>query len=188
MNHLIRCWWCEDDPLYCAYHDHEWGVPEYDSQKLFELLCLEGAQAGLSWITILRKRARYVEVFDHFNPEIIANYDDQKIVKLLNDPGIVRNRLKVKAFIKNARACLDMREAGLTLDRYFWDFVDGSPIRNAWTSPGQVPDSTALSNRISKDLKKRGFTFVGPTICYAFMQAAGLVNDHLVDCHRYNQI
>ncbi len=188
VDNLTRCWWCEDDPLYCDYHDHEWGVPEFDSQKLFELLCLEGAQAGLSWITILRKRAHYIKVFDNFNPDLIAHYGDEKIAALLNDSGIVRNRLKVHAFIKNARAYLKLRDAGLTLDQYFWDFVDGQPIKNAWTRADEVPDNTALSHRISHDLKKRGFTFVGPTICYAFMQSAGLVNDHLFDCHRYNEL
>ena len=187
MDDLIRCGWCDGDPLYREYHDLEWGVPEYDSTKLFEMLCLEGAQAGLSWITILRKRAHYKQVFDGFNPDLIARYDDKKVTALLNDPGIVRNRLKVNAFIKNARACLKMRDSGLTLDDYFWDFVDGTPIQNAWITLNEVPNNTLLSDRMSKDLKKRGFSFVGSTICYAFMQAAGLVNDHLVDCHRYQQ-
>ncbi len=151
------------------------------------MLCLEGAQAGLNWITILRKRAHYAKVFDNFDPERIARYDDNKVQSLLKDPGIVRNRLKVRAFIKNAQACLDMQESGFNLDRYFWDFVDGSPIQNNWSTPLQVPANTALSDLISKDLKKRGFSFVGSTICYAFMQAAGLVNDHLVSCFRHSQ-
>ncbi len=187
MTDLIRCGWCEDDPLNREYHDLEWGVPEHDSRKLFEMLCLEGAQAGLNWITILRKRAHYVKVFDNFDPERIARYDDDKVQALLNDPGIVRNRLKVRAFIKNAQACLDMQGSGLNLDQYFWDFVDGSPIQNNWTDALQVPANTALSDSMSKDLKKRGFSFVGSTICYAFMQAAGLVNDHLVSCFRHSQ-
>ncbi|MYD76213.1 MAG: DNA-3-methyladenine glycosylase I [Gammaproteobacteria bacterium] len=188
MDNLNRCGWCGEDALYRDYHDNEWGVPLHDNVKLFEFLCLEGAQAGLSWITILRKRARYIEVFDGFNPDAIARYDDRKISALLNDPGIVRNRLKVHAFIKNARACLDMREAGLTLDRYFWDFVDGRPIQNAWRTLDEVPANTGLSDRLSRDLKQRGFAFVGTTICYAFMQATGMVNDHLVDCYRHRQL
>ena len=187
MADLVRCWWCEDDPLNREYHDLEWGNPEHDSRKLFEMLCLEGAQAGLNWITILRKRAHYVKVFDNFDPERIARYGDDKVQVLLSDPGIVRNRLKVRAFIQNAQACLDMQESGLNLDQYFWDFVDGTPIQNNWTEPLQVPANTALSDSMSKDLKKRGFSFVGSTICYAFMQATGLVNDHLVSCFRYSQ-
>lgn len=188
MGSLNRCGWCGEDTLYRDYHDNEWGVPLHDNVKLFEFLCLEGAQAGLSWITILRKRARYIEVFDGFNPDAIARYGDRKVSTLLNDPGIVRNRLKVHAFIKNARACLDMREAGLTLDRYFWDFVDGRPIQNAWRALDEVPANTGLSDRLSRDLKQRGFAFVGTTICYAFMQATGMVNDHLVDCYRHRQL
>ena len=187
MTDLVRCWWCEDDPLNREYHDLEWGIPEHDNRKLFEMLCLEGAQAGLNWITILRKRAHYTKVFDNFDPERIARYGDDKVQALLNDPGIVRNRLKVRAFIQNAQACLDMQESGLSLDQYFWDFVDGSPIQNNWTEPLQVPANTALSDSMSKDLKKRGFSFVGSTICYAFMEAAGLVNDHLVSCFRHSQ-
>ena len=187
MADLVRCWWCEDDPLNREYHDLEWGIPEHDSRKLFEMLCLEGAQAGLNWITILRKRAHYVKVFDNFDPERIARYGDDKVQALLSDPGIVRNRLKVRAFIQNAQACLDMQESGLNFDQYFWNFVDGSPIQNNWSTPLQVPANTTLSDSMSKDLKKRGFSFVGSTICYAFMQAAGLVNDHLVSCFRHSQ-
>lgn len=187
-NDLNRCGWCGDNALYQHYHDHEWGVPLHDDQKLFEFLCLEGAQAGLSWITILRKRKRYIEVFDEFNPDAIARYDEQKISQLLNDPGIVRNRLKVRAFINNALATITMREAGLALNDYLWDFVDGHPIQNSWQTLDQVPVNTDLSDRLSKDLKRRGFAFVGTTICYAFMQATGMVNDHLVHCYRYSEL
>ncbi len=180
-----RCWWCGEDPLYQAYHDTEWGVPLHDDRGLFEFLCLEGAQAGLSWITILRKREHYRLVFDQFDAAKIARYDEAKIAALLGDAGIVRNRLKVRGFVKNARAYLDLLETGLSLDSYLWGFVDGEAIQNNWTSPKQVPGNTRVSDAMSKDLKKRGFTFVGTTICYAFMQAAGLVNDHLSDCPRF---
>lgn len=163
-------------------------MPLHDDQKLFEFLCLEGAQAGLSWITILRKRERYIQVFDGFDPEKIAGYGDRKIARLLTDPGIVRNRLKVNGFVKNARACLTMRDQGLSLDTYFWDYVDGRPIQNNWRQAEDVPANTSLSDAISKDLKKRGFTFVGSTICYAFMQATGMINDHLVSCHRHQML
>jgi DNA-3-methyladenine glycosylase I len=181
----IRCWWCGDDPLYQHYHDNEWGVPVHDERALFEFLCLEGAQAGLSWITILRKREHYRSVFDQFDVEKIARYDEAKITSLLADPGIVRNRLKVNGFVKNARAYLALREQGLSLDSYLWGFVDGKTIQNGWQLPNQVPGNTPVSDAMSKDLKKRGFTFVGSTICYAFMQAAGLVNDHTSDCYRF---
>ena len=180
-----RCWWCGDDPLYQAYHDHEWGVPVNDDRLLFEFLCLEGAQAGLSWITILRKRDHYRKVFDAFDAHKIARYGDAKTAALLADPGIVRNRLKVHGFVRNARAYLAMLDQGLTLDGYLWDFVDGEPVQNHWRSPREMPGRTPVSDAMSKDLKKRGFTFVGSTICYAFMQAAGLVNDHLYDCFRF---
>ena len=185
---LKRCWWCGDDPLYTDYHDTEWGVPVHDDQQLFEFLCLEGAQAGLSWITILRKRENYRKAFDDFDAEKIARYRPARIQKLLNDPGIVRNKLKVNGFVKNARAYLAMRDAGLTLDQYFWDHVDGAPIQNDFRQNSQVPANTPLSDQISKDLKKRGFTFVGSTIVYAFLQAAGLVNDHLVHCYRHKEL
>lgn len=185
---IERCWWCGDDQLYCDYHDNEWGVPEHDERLLFEFLCLEGAQAGLSWITILRKREHYRKVFEQFDAEKIAGYDDSKIAQLLADPGIVRNRLKVNGFVKNARAYLNMRKQGESLHDYLWNYVDGKPIQNNWTSMEQVPANTDISNAMSKDLKKRGFTFVGSTICYAFMQAAGLVNDHLVSCYRHQQL
>ncbi len=182
---LQRCDWCGDDLLYQQYHDEEWGVPQYDDETLFEFLCLEGAQAGLSWITILRKREHYRKVFDAFDAEKMVRYSDRKVAALLEDPGIVRNRLKVQAFISNARAYLDMRDSGSSLNAYVWDFVDGTPLQNEWTSLQQVPAQTDLSDRLAKDLKKRGFRFVGSTICYAFMQAAGLVNDHLLSCHRH---
>jgi DNA-3-methyladenine glycosylase I len=188
QTEIKRCWWCGDDELYQQYHDLEWGVPVHDDRELFEFLCLEGAQAGLSWITILRKREHYRKVFDHFDVHKIARYSDSKIAELLQDPGIVRNRLKVNGFVKNARAYLDLQQQGLTLDGYLWDFVDGKPLQNNRKSLQDVPAITALSDAMAKDLKKRGFTFVGSTICYAFMQAAGLVNDHLTDCFRHQQL
>lgn len=187
MDHK-RCWWCGDDPLYQSYHDLEWGVPVHNDRDLFEFLCLEGAQAGLSWITILRKREHYRLVFDNFDAEKIARYGDEKIASLLGDAGIVRNRLKVNGFVKNARACLALLDEGLSLDSYLWSFVDGKPIQNNFKSSHQVPANTPVSDAMAKDLKKRGFTFVGTTICYAFMQAAGLVNDHISDCSRFNEL
>jgi len=183
-----RCWWCGDDELYQDYHDFEWGVPVHDDRLLFEFLCLEGAQAGLSWITILRKRENYRHVFDNFDAGKIARYPDKKIAALLQDPGIVRNRLKVNGFVKNARALLELQEQGMTLDEYLWNFVEGEPLQTDRKTIEQVPANTAISDAMSKDLKKRGFTFVGSTICYAFMQAAGLVNDHTVDCFRHAQL
>ena len=183
-----RCWWCGDDELYQSYHDEEWGVPVHDDRLLFEFLCLEGAQAGLSWITILRKRDNYRRAFDNFDAHKIARYGDNKINALLQDPGIVRNKLKVNGFVKNARAYLALLEQGSTLDQYLWNFVEGEPLQNDWQQVEQVPANTGISDAMSKDLKKRGFTFVGSTICYAFMQAAGLVNDHTVDCFRHQQL
>lgn len=188
INPVNRCWWCGDDLLYQNYHDHEWGVPEHDDRLLFEFICLEGAQAGLSWITILRKRENYRRVFDQFDAQKIARYDDLKIASLLADAGIVRNKLKVNGFVKNARAYLNMLDQGETLDRYLWAYVDGSPLQNKWNSMNQIPANTPLSDAMSKDLKKRGFTFVGSTICYAFMQAAGLINDHVTDCYRHAEL
>lgn len=183
-----RCWWCGEDELYRQYHDDEWGVPLHDDRLLFEFLCLEGAQAGLSWITILRKRDNYRRAFDNFDADKIARYGERKIAGLLEDAGIVRNRLKVNAFVKNARAYLELREQGSTLDQYLWDFVDGKPLQNNWKKSAQVPANTEVSDNMSRDLKKRGFTFVGSTICYALMQAAGLVNDHIVDCFRHDEL
>ena len=183
-----RCWWCGEDELYQEYHDFEWGVPVHDDRLLFEFLCLEGAQAGLSWITILRKRENYRRVFDNFDANKIARYPEARIAELLQDPGIVRNRLKVNGFVKNARALLELQEQGMTLDQYLWNFVDGETLQPHRKTINQVPANTVISDAMSKDLKKRGFTFVGSTICYAFMQAAGLVNDHTVDCYRYPEL
>ncbi len=188
MSEKNRCWWCGDDALYQSYHDNEWGVAVHDERQLFEFLCLEGAQAGLSWITILRKRENYRQAFDHFDPEKIARYDAARIAELLGNAGIVRNRLKVNGCINNARAWLQMRDQGISPDDYFWDYVEGKPIQNQWTNPAQVPANTRLSDAMCRDLKKRGFTFVGSTICYAFMQATGMVNDHLAHCFRHSEL
>ncbi len=182
-----RCEWCGDDPLYVAYHDDEWGVPVHDDRKLFEMLILEGAQAGLSWSTILKKRENYRKAFDHFDAKKIAKYDKAKVAKLLTDPGIVRNRLKIAATIQNARAFLELQKEFGSFDRYIWQFVDGKPKKNKWKSLKEIPPKTAESDAMSKDLKKRGFSFVGSTICYAFMQAVGMVNDHVVTCFRYRE-
>ena len=183
-----RCGWAGTDPLYRAYHDREWGVPLHDDRRLFELLCLEGAQAGLAWITILRKRAAYRRAFDRFDPRKVARYDAAKVRALLRDPGIVRNRLKVRGAVKNARAFLALRAEHGRFDRFLWSFVAGQPRQNAWRSLKEVPALTPESDALSKALRQRGFTFVGSTICYAFMQAAGLVNDHLVDCFRHPEV
>lgn len=183
-----RCTWCGTDPLYCAYHDEEWGVPLHDERALFEFLILEGAQAGLSWFTILKKREGYRRAFDHFDAERIARYGEADVARLMADAGIVRNRLKIESTITNARATLALRETAGGLDAYFWNFVDGRPLDNAWKDIGQVPASTPLSDAISKDLKKRGFKFVGSTIVYAHMQATGMVNDHPVDCFRHREV
>lgn len=186
---MQRCGWANpNEPLYVAYHDEEWGVPCHDDRKLFEMLILEGAQAGLSWITILRKRESYREAFDQFDPEKIAKYDEAKIAELLENPGIIRNKLKVNAAIANARAYLAVREEFGSFDKYIWQFVGGKPLDNHRQSLKDVPPETDESRAMSKDLLKRGFKFVGPTICYAFMQACGMVNDHTVDCFRYNQV
>ncbi|MFG0326067.1 MAG: DNA-3-methyladenine glycosylase I [Phycisphaerales bacterium JB037] len=182
---LARCGWCGDDPVYVAYHDEEWGVPVRDEQRLFEMLCLEGAQAGLSWITVLRKRARYREVFGGFDPEWIVRHVPGRVEELLGDPGIIRNRLKVESVVKNAQAWLAMRERGESPGEHLWSFVGGEPVVNRFRSLAEVPAKTAASDAMSKDLKKRGFGFVGSTICYAFMQACGLVNDHVVGCWRH---
>ena len=181
-----RCPWA-NGALYQAYHDNEWGVPVHDDRRLFEFLILEGAQAGLSWITILKKRENYRRAFDNFDARKVADYDSRKIKKLLNDPGIVRNRLKVESAVKNAKAFLAVQEEFGSFDRYIWQFVGGQPIRNRWQSLKHLPARTAESDAMSKDLIRRGFKFVGSTICYAFMQAVGLVNDHAVDCFRYGK-
>ena len=188
MHDPARCPWCGSEPFYVAYHDTEWGVPLHDERALFEFLVLEGAQAGLSWSTILKKRDGYRRAFDHFDAERIARYGVADVARLLADPGIVRNRLKVASTISNARATLKIREQFGGLDAYFWRFVEGQPIRNAWKDLSQVPASTPLSDLISRDLKQRGFKFVGSTIVYAHMQATGMVNDHLVDCFRYQEL
>jgi DNA-3-methyladenine glycosylase I len=188
MTNTIRCSWCGDDPLYVAYHDEEWGVPVYDDRMLFEFLILEGAQAGLSWSTILKKREGYRLAFDGFDAEKVARYDGIKISALLTDPGIVRNQLKIGSAVTNAQAFLKIQDEWGSFSDYLWSFVDGRPIQNAWRSLAEIPAKTPLAEALSKDLKKRGFRFVGPTIIYAHMQATGIVNDHLVDCFRYPEI
>lgn len=187
MSKLSRCDWCGTDTLYVQYHDTEWGVPIYDDQLLFAKLILDGAQAGLSWITILRKRDNYWQAFDNFDSEKIARYDDVKIAELLGNVGIVRNKLKIQAAIKNAQGFLEIMEKEGSFSDYLWGFVDGSPIQNHWQTMADVPTETAESRAMSKSLKKRGFSFVGPTICYAFMQATGFCNDHLITCFRHEE-
>ncbi len=184
-----RCEWVpKGDLLYQKYHDEEWGVAIHDDRLLFEFLILEGAQAGLSWITILRKRDNYRAAFDNFDAAKIANYDDRKFQELLSNPGIVRNRLKINSAIQNAKAFLDIQQEFGSFDQYIWQFVDGQTTVNRWKTLKEVPAKTAESDAMSKDLKKRGFKFVGSTICYAFMQAAGMVNDHTIDCFRYSEL
>ncbi|MEZ5278381.1 MAG: DNA-3-methyladenine glycosylase I [Opitutaceae bacterium] len=183
-----RCRWAGDDPLYRSYHDEEWGVPVRDDRLLFEFLILEGAQAGLSWITVLRKRAHYRKVYDGFDPEKIARWSPARQERLLQDPGIIRNRLKVASAVGNARAVLQLRERGVTLTDFLWDFVEGAPIQNRWASMKSVPATTDESDRMSRELKRLGFRFVGSTICYAFMQAVGMVNDHTIDCFRHGEL
>ena len=177
-----RCEWCLKDDIYMDYHDIVWGVPEYDDIKLFEFLNLEGAQAGLSWYTVLIKKDNYKKAFSNWDPKKIVKYNDKKIQSLLADPGIIRNKLKVNAVITNARLFLDMKSEGISFSDYIWKFVNGEPIINNWKSLSEIPAQTPLSQQISKDLKKKGFKFVGPTIVYAFMQAVGMVDDHVVDC------
>jgi len=183
-----RCRWVGTEPIYVKYHDTEWGVPLHDDRKLFEFLVLEGAQAGLSWITILKKRENYRKAFDRFDPRKVAAYDTEKIRNLLGNSGIVRNRLKVESAVANARAFLAIQREFGSFDDYIWRFVNGRPIVNAWKTDAEVPAQTAESIAMSCDLKARGFKFIGPTICYAFMQAVGMVNDHVVDCFRYREI
>jgi len=183
-----RCAWVSNDDLYILYHDKEWGVPQYDDQKLFELLILEGAQAGLSWSTILKKRENYRHAFDNFDAKIIAGYDNTRIQKLLNNPGIIRNKLKIESTIQNAKAFLDIKEKYGSFNEYIWSFVDYKPINHAFKVIGELPAKTEISDKMSKELKKQGFKFVGSTICYAFMQAVGMVNDHTMDCFRYIQV
>lgn len=183
-----RCHWGTGNELYIDYHDREWGVPLHDDQRLFEFLILEGAQAGLSWLTILKKRENYRLALDGFDPQKIADYDSQKVQELLRNPGIVRNRLKLEATVTNARAFLKVQREFGSFDRYIWQFVNGRPIRNKWKSVAEIPARTDASDSMSQDLKRHGFKFVGTTICYAFMQAVGMVNDHTVDCFRYREI
>ncbi len=183
---LNRCGWCGDDPLYRQYHDEEWGVPVFDDHKLFEFLILEGAQAGLSWITILRKRQNYLQAFDQLDPTKVALYNSEKIATLLDNDGIVRNKLKVNSAVGNAQRYLEMVDKHGSFSDYLWRFVGGRPVINAFKTLADVPASTAQSDLMAKALKKDGFKFVGTTICYAFMQATGMVNDHTTDCHRYN--
>jgi DNA-3-methyladenine glycosylase I len=188
MKSTERCPWCESFELYRHYHDEEWGVPLYDDRALFELLILEGAQAGLSWATILKKRDNYRQVFDGFHPHRIAQYGEAKVAALLADPGIVRNRAKVAATLQNAKAVLELTANGQTFSDFLWHFVDDAPIQNAWRSLIEVPGKTPQSDAMSKALGRAGFKFVGSAICYAFMQAAGMVNDHLTTCFRHEDV
>lgn len=181
----IRCAWVNDDPIYIKYHDREWGVPIYDDRLLFEFLILEGMQAGLSWLTILKRRDNYRACFDNFNAEIITNYDENKFEELMANSGIIRNKLKIRAIIINANAFLQVKKEWGSFSSYIWHFVNGKPIKNDLKSIKSIPNTSVISDALSKDLKKRGFKFVGSTICYAFMQAVGMVNDHTVDCFRY---
>jgi DNA-3-methyladenine glycosylase I len=186
MKH--RCGWSTSDPLYIEYHDKEWGTPVHDDRKLFEMLILEGAQAGLSWITVLRKRENYRKAFDRFDAKKIAQYDGRKVRRLLSDEGIIRNRLKIEAAIGNAKAFLAVQKEFGSFDRYIWQFTDGRPRVNRWKNLKQIPATTRDSDAMSSDLKARGFRFVGSTICYAFMQAVGMVNDHITSCFRYRKL
>jgi DNA-3-methyladenine glycosylase I len=185
---IKRCGWCGTDDLYVAYHDTEWGVPVHDDSRLFEFLLLESMQAGLSWITILRKRENFRSAFAQFNPVVVANFTEKDIERCMQDAGIVRNRLKINSAVKNAQAFLDLQAKHGTFDNYIWQFTDGVVRTNRWKSMSEIPSSTVESDAMSKDLKKNGFTFVGSTVCYAHMQATGMVNDHLVDCFRYKEV
>ncbi len=184
----IRCAWAGSDPIYVKYHDSEWGIPLHDDRKLFEFLLLDGFQAGLSWITILKKRSNYRKAFDRFEPRKIATYDSDKVKQLLSNTGIIRNRLKIQAAIQNAKSFLEVKKEFGSFDNYIWRFTGSQTIKNARKTLAEIPAQTKESVAMSNDLKKRGFKFVGPTICYAFMQAAGMVNDHIVDCFRYSQV
>jgi DNA-3-methyladenine glycosylase I len=183
-----RCEWASSNALYIEYHDNEWGVPVHDDRKIFAMLVLEGTQAGLNWLTVLRKRENYREAFDNFDPRKVAKYDKKKFQKLLANDGIIRNKLKINSAIQNARAFLEVQKEFGSFDGYIWQFVGGRPIRNSWKSLSELPAQTAESEAISKDLKRRGFSFVGPTICYVHMQATGMVNDHVVTCFRYKEV
>jgi len=185
---INRCGWSITDPLMIEYHDNEWGVPVHDDRKHFEFIVLDGAQAGLSWQTVLRKRDAYREAFDNFDFGKVARYNEKKIAELLKNPGIIRNRLKVNSAVQNAKAFLDVRKEFGTFDKYIWQFVGGSPMHNTWRSMKEIPARTSESDAMSKDMKKRGFNFVGSTICYAYMQAAGMVNDHTTECFRHKEL
>ena len=185
---MKRCSWCDGNAQYIEYHDKDWGVPVHDDNKHFEYLILEGAQAGLSWLTILKRRENYRKVYDGFDPAIVASYDEEKIQTLLSDPGIIRNKLKVRASVNNAKLFLDIRKEFGSFDNYIWGYTGGKTIKNTWKDLSELPAKTELSDKISKDLKKRGFKFTGSTIIYAHLQAAGIVNDHVTDCFRYNQV
>ncbi|MFD0716494.1 DNA-3-methyladenine glycosylase I [Paenibacillus sp. GCM10027626] len=186
VDDVARCGWVNNDPLYISYHDHEWGVPLHDDRKLFEMIILEGAQAGLSWYTVLKKRETYRKAFDDFDVDKVAAYDEEKLAELLNNPGVIRNRLKIAAAVNNAQAFIKVREQFGSFDQYIWRFVDGEPILNHWKELREVPARTDISDQMSIDLQRRGFKFVGSTICYAFMQATGMVNDHLTTCICYH--
>ena len=188
MNEIKRCNWSVNDPLYIKYHDKEWGVPVHSDRKLFEMIILDGAQAGLSWLTILKKRENYRKAFNNFDPKKVAMYDRRKVIQLLKNDGIIRNKLKIESAITNAQAFLKVKEEFGTFDRYIWQFVNGKTILNSWNALKEIPAFTKESDAMSKDLKNKGFKFVGSTICYAFMQAAGLVNDHTIDCFRYKEL
>lgn len=188
MTEINRCKWCEKDPIYIKYHDKEWGVPIHDDEKLFEFLILESAQAGLSWLTILKRREGYRNAFANFDPKVVARFSDKKIEELLLDSGIIRNRLKVNAAITNAQAFLNIQETFGSFDQYAWQFVEGKRVVNRWKTLAEIPATTKESDAFSKDLKERGFKFVGSTIMYAHMQAVGMVNDHLINCFRHNQV
>jgi len=183
-----RCPWGTSDPLYVTYHDEEWGVPLHDDDRLFEMLVLEGAQAGLSWLTVLKKRPAYRRLFARFDPKRVARFTPTKIERLMADPAIIRNRLKIESAVKNAKALLATQDEFGSFDAYIWQFIEGTPRQNQWKHLSEVPAHTAESNAMSKDLKRRGFSFVGSTICYAFMQATGMVNDHLTECFRYRAV
>lgn len=188
MAEVRRCAWSTNNPLYIHYHDKEWGRPEHDDQKLFEAVVLDGFQAGLSWLTILNKRENFRKAFDHFDAEKVARYNERKIQSLLQDAGIIRNKAKVRAAVTNAQVFLDTQDEFGSFDKYIWQFTDGGTIQNDWKDIRQIPASTKESDVMSKDMKQRGFKFCGTTICYAFMQAVGMVNDHLVDCHIYDEV
>jgi len=183
-----RCTWAGTEPIYIKYHDTEWGVPVHDDRRLFEFLILEGAQAGLSWLTILKKRPNYIKAFDNFDPRKVAAYNPRKVKELISNAGIIRNRLKIEATIQNARSFLAVQQEFGSFDKYIWQFVGGKTLKNSWNSLAEIPAQSEASVAMSSDLKKRGFKFVGPTICHAFMQATGLVNDHTVDCYRYEEV